>query len=64
MKLLISALLILTITGPLEICANGILYYLPKEGVIRIAVDRETWKIIKCQEKEKNHANETVSETT
>ena len=63
MKLLISILLVLTFNGPLRFCANGILYYLPENGTVKIVVDRETGKIVKCP-KEKNHAQETVSDTT
>lgn len=64
MKLLITIMLILTLSGPLRFCANGILYYLPEKGGIRMVVDRETGKIVKCPKKEKSHARETVSKTT
>lgn len=47
MKVLIL-LIILIITGPAELCINGVLYYVPLEGGPRVVV--EDGEIVKCEE--------------
>jgi len=47
MKTLIL-LAMLSITGPAELCINGILYYIPEKGAPRIAI--EDGKPVACEE--------------
>ena len=49
--ILLSIMLIITITGPLEFCANGIMHYLPEEDGVRMVVDVDTGKPVKCPQK-------------
>lgn len=61
---ILSILLILTISGPLEFCANGLIHYLPENGPVRFVIDKGTKKPVKCPKEDKNHAKETVSKAT
>ncbi len=45
MKTLIL-LVVLVITGPAELCINGVLYYVPSEGGPRVVV--EDGETVKC----------------
>ena len=50
MKLLLSILLVLMITGPADLCINGVLYHVPSEGGPMMVVD--DGKPVTCEVKE------------